>query len=215
MYLHAHPLLLLLSVMIATCRAEKGPTMMLNPLQRALMELRDAYATGNKENLCDANQAISAECHVCEALKSPVGGMACCVSVDAFAKCHIRVLELFDEIQELETNVIQPMEDNGEIETESEGEGEVANEEVPDNKSYADMYYDDERDKRYGNLFGHSLGKRYGNLYGKTFGKRYGNLYGKTFGKRYGNLYGYTIGKRYGNLFGNLFSKFNKNRNRH
>lgn len=161
------------------------------------MELRDAYAKPTGKNLCDANKAILAECHVCSALGSPLGGDACCVSVDAFAQCHIRVTELFDEIEELETNVIKPQLE----------EIEAADTEMPS--------------KRYGNLMTNWFGdkdKRYGNLMGNTFGKRYGNLMGHSLGKRYGNLYGGLFGsnrwKKYGYTFGNLFNKkTNKQRN--
>ena len=138
-----------------------------------------------RSDLCSADAAIMAECHVCYALGSTTD--LCCTDIDEFIGCHMKVLEFFVQMQSIENNVIEPYD------------------------SYDQGYdYQDMPQKRYGTVFSKwnwfrsrknkdLKDKRYGTVFG-NFGKRYGTVFG---GSRFSKT---SRPKRYGSLMGKSFS---------
>ncbi len=186
---------------------ESSDQSILNPLERALMELHEAYIKPEMSDLCQSNEAVMAECHVCTELTATPGGNLCCTDVDQFISCHIRVLEFFDEMGNIESNVIQQHRNPYDMDT---FDNEINN---GIRKRYGSTFSKwgwspknkrNDMDKRYGTLWG-NIGKRYGTVFG-NIGKRYGTLFGgslfnkgkKTDKKRYGSLFGKTFSSRTG-----------------
>ena len=68
-----HGMLVLVACCCLSVLVSAGDHVVLNPLQRALFELRDAYAQPDDGDLCGGSAAINAECAVCEALGDSPG----------------------------------------------------------------------------------------------------------------------------------------------
>jgi len=156
--------------------------LVINPLQRALMKLKDAYSQPDKSaDLCQTNLAIKAECDVCHALDAGLDDELCCRDVSTLTSCHSMVEKVILDIASMQKGRVE--------------------ETVTAEKRYGAY--------RYGNLYSKTSAAKQRYPSGMGMGKRYGNLYG-GFGKRDvtdTKSADSRLDKRYGFTFSKLFKR--------
>jgi len=180
MILPVFPLILLVA---AISQAEAGQPQiqdgkfLVNPLQRALIKLKDAYSASDNPDMCENNVAVKAECDVCVALDASLDVSLCCHDVSTLTSCHAMVEKVILDISSMQRGA----------------ESEPA---VEADKRYGNLY--GRVGKRYGNLYGR-IGKRYGNSFGNILSnnklKKSGEEENQVPDKRYGFTFS-KLGKR-------------------